>query len=285
MAKRSDLEVRDGQLNVSPREWAVAYPGGAFILGHGPTSRTAYAGLAEKKKQRLALQIEVSRQALKKLVDDAGTIVAVWLHAPPAHDIYSDRQEQAFINASIDFLEKTHRLSPRGNERPRSGDALAEYNLPDLALIARRQRLIPLMKLINPAWHDSTRWDVRAALKMAHSLSDRSPHGEDTAGDYRDRLAADSLVASWWTHTKKQPSIGESRKGSPFQFYMALLGDGTDEDPSLTVKRPQGFIKQEGSAFDPDEIQEFRRVVIRQRALRRAIQRWLKDLENRHEAT
>lgn len=279
MTKRSDLEARGDQLIASPRQWAAPYPGGAYIPGYGRTSRTTFESLPNEKRQRLASQIKVNQQTLKELADDAGVIVAIWLLAPTEQDVYSGRQHQAFIEASVEFLERVHRLSRRDVVRPQSEEARAEERLAELASMRVREELTPLMKLINPAWHDPNNWDVRRALRMARSLSDKLPQGEESAGDPRDRLAADSLTASWFEHTKRRPSAGESRPSSPYQFYFNLLGFGSDANPSLLVMPPQGLIPQRRSTFGNEQIQEFRRVVIKERALHRAIQRWLKNPE------
>jgi hypothetical protein len=238
-----------------------------------------------EKRQKLASQIKVNEPTLKDLVDDVGVIVSVWLLAPTTQDAYSARQHQAFVNASVDFLERVHRLSRKGMDRPESEEALAIDGLTEPSLTRMRQDLSPLMKLINPAWQDSASWDVRAALEMALSLSDKLPQGEDAAGDYRDRLAADSLVESWRRLTKSRPSAGENRMNSPYRFYLGLLGEGSPGSPSLSVKPPQGLFPHDKGPFSSEEIQDFREVILEKRALRRAIQRWLKAPENRQKAT
>ncbi|NJC41032.1 hypothetical protein GGQ87_001290 [Brevundimonas alba] len=284
MPKRTDLEVPGRQLNVSPRQHTITDHRGSFVADHGRTPRTTFDGLSDEKRQRLAAQIKVDERTLKELVDDAGTIVAVWLLARTGRDVYSKPQHQEFINASVEFLEQVHRLSRRGIDRPESEEGFAEARLTELALTPIRQELTPLMKLINPAWHDSTNWDVREALTMALTLSNKIPHGEDAAGDDRDRLAADCLTASWLRRTGRRPSTGTKRMSGPYRFYLALLDDRSPDDLSLPVEQPRSIIPQERSKFSRDEVRDFRKVVVEGGALRRAILRWLSDSEKRRKA-
>ena len=279
---RDDLETPGQLLSLFPRNGALMLDQGAFIAEHGKTIKATYEALTPSRRTKLASQIKVDQAQLEGLVDDAAAIFAVWALTRPQPDVYSDPDVQAVVNAGIAFLEHVHFLSRKG---PRPQPKTPVEHTFELSFLGKRQTLAPLMELINPGWRDPDQWDVRPALKLALSLTDKPGHGEVIADGPSDRAAALALCDSWHRRTGRQPSAGEKRSSSPYRFYLALFGSLEPTEDHLFIRRPSSLAQRLNDvvpkAFAASDIESFREVVIAQRALGRAIGTWVTTHKNR----
>lgn len=260
----------DGIPPSSPREKALVDQNGANIGQEGRARRNTYDALPGHRRVELAESIGVTQDTLKDLVDDAGIAISKWISEPPAWDVYSDPDIQKLVTAAVAFLKLVNGHSASGYplQHEQSKDSSEEIEEQRKIWLRNQMALAPLMELINPSWSQNTRWDVRRALHVANTLSDKRPTGSDASGDDRDIIAQDRLVESWATRTGFLVSKATTGKVAPDPFFDSLLTD-------LTVYRPKSIVDQDNSVFPGEEISQFHRRVVKNAGIGRAVNRWL----------
>lgn len=260
----------DGAPPASPRQTILVDKNGADIGIEGRARRNTYDALPVHRRTALADSIGVTQDTLKELVDDAGIAISQWISQPPVWDVYSDPDIQKFVTAAVAFLKlvDSHSESAYPQQQEQSKESPEQSEERRAIWLRKQTALAPLMALMNPAWSQDTRWDVRRALHVAKTLSDKRLAGEDAHGDDRDIIAQDLLVQSWADRTAFLVSKGTTGNVAPDPFFDDLLKD-------LTVYRPTSLFDKENSAFPAEEISKFHQCVVKNAGIVRAVNRWL----------
>mgnify|MGYP006894102100 CR=1 FL=1 len=257
-----------GSAPMSPRDRVIPAGKSSIIPGAGQAVRDTFSRLDPDRRLALADQIQVDQMVLANLVDDVGVIVSEWISCPPTEDVFSSQDMQAFVTRTIAFLDAVNSHFETGYG-PASDDVGKIDRLEWDAWITKQRALAPLMVLINPAWDAEGQWDVRKALHVAKTLSDKKG-GSAASDEERTIFAQDRMIEAWFRRTGRPPGLGTTDKAAPHPFFRSLFED-------LSVSRPTTMTNPNPGCFTPAEVASFYAEVVNTGGILRAIKRRPKD--------
>lgn len=192
--------------------------------GVKPTRRTD-TSLPEDLRYRLMQTHSISEFRLRGLCDDLDEIAAGWIQADREVMYRPDSAANAVLKAADVFLGKLETLN--------------KSSLDTIAPLLRRLALDPA---------EMDRGDIE---RLRHDLkglrTNRLPKPDRVAATV---AAADSLLESWFTHTKSRPTKATTDPTSAYRFYQSVI-------PHMKVGPPRTMFDRNPGYFLPSEIRAF----------------------------